>query len=350
MCGPWFSRMGLAHVFQSVEHDVIHWYSEQKSAHDIFNENPQIDLFIGQTYTCGRALKKLIKQRPEMKVILQSSTWGLFADTINREKYPILFANDYEKKHIEELKKETGKPDFVFLHYDDKWIEPCLGHWNTIGVKPIGLMNAADTFTYMGGEIKQEYISDINYIGGRWPYKSQSLDKYILPLCNNFTAPHKKDGSKITLKVFGNQGWQGTPQFLGSISEDEAKHVFASSRVGLNVSEPHSQALGFDCVERPHKYGINKVPVISDRVSTMADIFGDTIAYYDTYEDLKQLILQYLEDDDLRVRQGKALYELVTAKHTYFDRVAKLLNELNMPDEVSRVMEKKHEYIQESVA
>ena len=81
---------------------------------------------------------------------------------IDKEKYPILTARDDEIQLVEQLKKKTGKPDFVHNHYHKNWISKTHNKWTSIGVEPVSLLHAADIFEYYGGKII-ENLKRMNY-------------------------------------------------------------------------------------------------------------------------------------------------------------------------------------------
>jgi hypothetical protein len=344
--GNEFERFGLAKAFQSVGHEVLHWDSKSINTFDAFSNADPIDLFVGQTYNVNRAIYKNIVLRPQMKVILQCSTWGNILEDIDLQKYPILVPSEDEKRIIAKLKEETGKPDLVYQNYHDNWIEATLGLWKTIGCTPISNLNAADYFTYHGGEIKSEYTTEVVYIGGRWNYKGQNIDKYILPLLNENSAPHI-NGKKVSVKVFGNGGWNGIPQYLGCPPDSEVRHILKSSLCSINVHEPHSNVFGFDIVARPFKSLCAGTLCISDYVESLAkDIFNNNeLPFYRNYSELKDLIIYYCTNLDKREAQIKVGYEKVMREHTYFNRAAHIFSCLNLPLESQKVKELHNEIL-----
>ena len=118
----YYIRMSWLKVFRAMGHDVQLWHKDEKPAFDIFDEF-EPDLFMGQTYNLDDALFKCIKCRPQMKVVMRASDWGYMQKGIDLKKYPILVAQEEEKKLLERLKEETGKPDLVHNHYHENWIK-----------------------------------------------------------------------------------------------------------------------------------------------------------------------------------------------------------------------------------
>lgn len=327
-CGPSYVRTGWGRVFASLGHDFIFWQPAIKPALDIFTE-VEPDIFIGTTYGLTRAIAKAIAQRPALKVALYASAWGKLADDIPQE-YPITRVTEFEKVAVTELKECTGRPDFIFSHVPEAYLDGVLGGWENAGVKPAGILNAADTFSYLGGVKQERFRSQVAFVGGWWPYKARNLGPYILPLCH--------PSSFLDVKIFGNQPWP-VAQYLGLLDEQDAKHVFASATVCPNVSEPHSTAYGYDIVERPFKVLAAGGFCVSDYVEGMEQVFpGELIPMAKTTEKFHELIRYFVahpEDRDDFMRLGR---QCVLAKHTYFHRVAQMFDLFGMGDDAVRTM------------
>lgn len=332
-CGPYFQKVGFARIFQQMGHAVHMWEPAKKPAFDVFNEF-EPDLYIGQTYTTNRAIYKCIKARPEMKVVMQCSTWGPILESIDLEKYPILVPSQTEKDMIARLKNETGKPDFVYLHYFQSDIDTISG-WNSLGVATRMLTNGADVFDYLDSAYMKELESDVCFVGGRWPYKSQTLDNIMLRLCNKNTAPIPLYQEHLNVKIWGNQGWNGVPQYLGMLDQDLCKHAFRSAKFCVNVSEPHSTAFGFDPVERPFKCALAGGLVLCDNVKCFKENKFPFI-YYNDYYDLCCTIVSAAPAKLDRYIKMNEQYKFVLQHHTYHNRVVDLFEQLGMRDEAEK--------------
>ena len=317
--------MSWGKVFADSGHQVRMWEISQESAFDAFDEF-EPDLFMGQTYNLNNAVFKCIKERPHMKVVLRASDWGDMQDSIDLNKYPILVAQEEEKRLLEKLKKETGKPDFVHNHYHDNWINQTHGKWNDIGIRPVSLMHAADIFDFYPRQAVNLLKCDIGFVGGYWPYKAINLDKYLVNLCNPV--------GKYNIKIFSSSSWP-VCQHLGRIDNNNVGALFSSATICPNISEPHSQDFGYDIIERPFKILMSGGFCISDYVESMVnDVFtNDEILFAKTPEEFRQLINFYVKNPEKRMKHIKAGYELVAQNHTYFHRVSKIFSELGLKQE-----------------
>ena len=324
----YYIRLSWSKVFSSMGHEVQFWHKDQKPAFDAFDEF-EPDLFMGQSYHISEALIKCIKSRPHMKVVMRASDWGDIQKEIDLEKYPILVAQEKEKKLMERLKIETGKPDFVHNHYHDNWIKVTHNKWNDIGIRPISLIHGADVFDFSLRPSVEALKCDIGFVGGYWPYKAINLDKYLINLCHPV--------GDYNIKIFGTSDWPVT-QYLGRIASENVGSLFASATISPNISEPHSQDFGYDIIERPFKILMSGGFCISDYVESMVnDVFiNGEMVFAKTPEEFKQLADYYIKNPDERLKYMKAGYESVVKNHTYFHRVAKIFTELGMEQEADK--------------
>lgn len=335
--GPHYVRTGWGRVFEACGHTFRFWRPEAKSAFDAFSEfEPDIALLT--TYDFDRALYKCVAARPQLKVGLFASAWGDFADTVDREKYPIVAATQPEKALLERLKGETGRPDFVFLHVSDKYLEGVLGGWRSIGIKPLGVLNGFDWFAYGQGRSNPALSCDVGFCGSRWPYKSINLDRFLLPLCHESEA--------LDVKIFGQSGWDGVAQWLGTINDQEQADLFVSAKLCPNVSEPHSTDLGSDIVERVFKVPGAGGCLVSDYVPEIDHVFGEGVVPMGRCpKEFKHLIRHLLDKPSERADIITRTRRLVEEKHSYFERVAQLLQGFSLEKEAERVQHKKAELL-----
>jgi hypothetical protein len=323
-CGPAYVRSGWGRVFQALGHDFRFWDPGQKPAFDIFSEF-EPDLYLGTTYETDRAVAKCIAKRPHMKVALYASAWGPYLKDVDLQKYPLVVASEQEKRALAELKKTTGKPDFVFIHAHDRWLDGTMSGWKEIGVDYHGVLNAADTFVYMNGRHRPELECDIGFVGGYWGYKARNIDRYLLPLL------HPSSG--LRSKVFGNQPWP-VHQYLGTCSDEDARDLFVSAAVCPNISEPHSTDCGWDVIERPFKVAAAGGFCVSDYVEEGRDLFTENeLPMADNPKRFEELIRYFVEKPGSRDYYQGNMRQKVLAEHTYFDRVADIFSYLGMKKE-----------------
>lgn len=327
--GSFFVRQGWGKVFKLAGHDFRFWTRETKSAFDAFHDFVP-DLLISCTYSIDRGLYKQIVAHPEMKVILFGSAWGDYVDNLDHTKYPIVMINDKEKETLEQLKKETGKPDYVFIHVTDKYLEPTMGGWRKIGIEPIGILNAADVLDYYPTSPRPELACDIGFVGGYWGYKSRNIDNFLIPLCQPQT--------KLKVKIFGNQSWP-VSNYLGFIDTTRVRELFSSATVCPSVSESHSTDLGFDIVERPFKVLSSGAFCVADYVEEAKELFNEQeLIMCKTPEEYHNSIKHFINYPNDRKPFIDAGRKKVLSAHTYFHRVAKMFGKLNLINEAMQVL------------
>lgn len=325
-----YIRQGFARVFAAMGWQCVIWDINKKSVFDAFDEfNP--DIFIGQTYNTNKAVIKCIDERPDMKVFMKASDWGTVSDSIDRDKYPVLIANEKEIDIMKELLDKTGRPTSLHIHYAPHRLAETHNHWIDAGFTVTSLLNAADVFEFTNGESRPEYECDLGFVGGRWGYKSQVIDKWLIPMMHPMID--------LNIKVFGNQSW-GVPQYCGFIADDQVKHFFASCKICPNVHEPHSQVFGYDVIERPFKLLSNKCFVVSDYVADLHYLIPDGIAYAETPEEFMQIIKHFLDHPEEKQEIIDNGYNEVINKHTYFHRWAYYFDNVGLNHLGSEVREK----------
>lgn len=315
--GEHYRLSGIGNAFRALGHNFLFWDNKTTPIMDVFDIYKP-DIFIGTTFDLDRSWINAFKEYPNTKIVLKGGNWGKDDDKIDKQKYPILFVTNKEKRVFSELKNSIGKPDLVMCHYHPNKVDETMSEWNSIGITPIGIMNAADSTIYTKGEINPLFKSDVSFVGGYWPYKSQNLDKYIIPLCY---------GNKVNIKIFGNQRWP-VANYCGLIQDKDVKDLYASSTVCVNVSEPHAVDLGFDMCERPFQIIASGGFLLMDNVDTaIKDVFQDTVPYYQDVLDYGIKLKQYISNPSLRPDMTQA-QKLIAENHTYINRVKYLLEKL----------------------
>lgn len=328
-CGPSFVRTGWGNVFLAMGHEFHFWDNRSKPAHDVFNE-VEPDLYLGTTYDLDRAVYECLLDRPEMKVALYSSAWGELVDDIDEEEFPITRVTLGEQQRVTRLFAEVNKPDLIFSHVPEPWLEGVLGSWRETGAKIAGVLNAADTVQYRSGQRKEEFVSDISFVGGYWPYKARNLDPYLLPLCE----PQRG----LRVKIWGNQPWP-VAQYLGLASEEDVPDMMASASICPSISEPHSTTYHYDLIERLFKVPVMGGFVISDRVGGIDHVFGkDVFPQASSPDEFHDMIKYFLARPEQRIAIMEKERQVVLNHHTYFHRVHQILSEIGMMDEAGKAL------------
>lgn len=324
----YYIRLGFAKALTACGHDVIIWDIRKKSAFDMFDENPDIDILVTQTYNITDGVVKCLLERPYIRVTAKGSDWGYAQNNMDLNKYPILVANNQEIDRILKLHDAIGKPNFIDIHYTQNSVNQTHSNWISHGIKCVGLLSATDISEYINGQYNQDLDCDIGFVGGYWGYKSVSFDDWLIPLC--------QPSNNYKIKIFGNQPWP-TPQYCGFIPSNQVRNLFVSSKICPNISEPHSQVYGHDIIERPFKILSSKGFCISDYVSEMAEtVFGKNLIYAASPSEFKEKIDYYLKNENERQKMIELGYNHVMNNHTYFHRAAQFFTELELHEEAKK--------------
>ncbi len=336
-----WERLGICRALAYCGYKVAFWdINGSKSAHDIFSEIGQIDLFIGQSYNLNRAVMKCLSNHPETKVIVKLGDWGDFYSGWDDEKhqtYPILMASDEDRKNVAKLSLR-GQLGFGFIHYHPSYINQTHNRWtDKFGVKVVSLMNAYDIFEYSQGRYMDELSCDCSMVGGRCGYKAKVIDKWILPLCN--------PKLNLNIKIFGQTDWN-IPQYYGPLTQGYARHLFKSTTVNLNCHEPHSQEFGFDINERVFKVMGAGGFLISDYVAGLTDLYSpDSLVTCGSPNDFREKLYYFIHNPESRHRYSSLGQKKTLESHTYFDRILTIFENLNL--DTSTIKERKSNAIKE---
>lgn len=312
-----FQRMAWVNAFHACGIEAQLWDCNQISAFDAF-DSFEPDIFLGQSYNLDPSTFKCIAERPHLKVGLRAGDWGDHEASVDKSKYNILYCSKKEKDVLKRLKDETGKPDFVHIHYDEQAVKVTHNHFESIGIKPISLMMCADTLMYSDAQLDPKLECDIGFVGGYWPYKGLVIDKYLCPLL------HPVDKYKV--KIFGNQPWP-VNQYCGLLADHEVKNLFASAKICPNLSEPHAQEFGIDVNERIFKILYAGGFCITDNVESYG-MFRDGVVIAESPEHFAEMVEYYLNNRAEREGIASKGHSLIKENHTGVHRIAQILSEL----------------------
>lgn len=317
----YFQRLAWLNAFRGIGIQAELWDCKKVSAFDIF-DSFEPDVFLGQAYNLDEPTLKCIYERPHMKVGLRAGDWGDHEKEIDKSKFNILFLSEKEKFILKKLKDETGKPDFVHIHYLQKDMDITHSHFKSIGIPAKSLIMCADVATYSGAEFDPKLECDIGFVGGYWPHKGIIINQFLFPLLS--------DISKYKAKIFGNQPWP-INQYCGYISDSDVKNLFVSAKICPNLSEPHAHAFGIDINERIFKILFSGGFCVSDYVEGY-NIFGDGVVLCKTPDEFREKIDYYLEHQHEASEIAKKGRKIVVENHTNFHRIAQIFDYIGYSD------------------
>lgn len=327
-----YIRNAWVTALRRIGHDVVYWNDQSRSPLDIFFEFKP-DVFIGSTWQLNTGIVKALAKYPETKIALCANNWGENDEEVKKQ-FSIEFASDKEKLFVEQLRKLTGKPDFIFCQYHDRYAKETHKLWRNVGCEPYGIMTCANIDEYQLTEPSKGRISDVVFVGGYWPYKSKQIAPYLFPLTN----------TSLDVKIFGFGGWP-VPNFLGGISSALVCPFYSSAKVCPNIFEPHSLALGYDVNQRTFQISAaGGFQVCQNVQSVKEDIFPEGgCVFADNQEDFLAKCLFYIQNPDQRIDHIiKGIHEVYFA-HTNYHRTAQLMELLELHDEDLKLVSYAHD-------
>lgn len=219
----------------------------------------------------------------------------------------------------------SQRPDAVFgygfpIHRDywSNWEDQC-------GIRWVSMPTAADYCKYK--DLRTDRPYDVVYLGGKWAYKSKTMDKYLMPLLRT---------SGLSYKV---SGWGEWPLEM-NVSElplGQENAFFNNGKIGPCMSEPHTYQHGIDMPERAFKLALAGVLYIHDAKEKISEVLEAAVAAStpDEYIKLHQYFINMPEKRETMAAMQK---QEVLSAHTYHHRLAGLLYECGFTVESQRLI------------
>lgn len=296
---------GWANALRDKGHIIARWDGHEKSWADF---DP--DLYIG----CSGHKQPIVSDRGKCKIAIH--------------------VNPYGPTDIPGINESTGniswtashKPDAVFGygHEEDRLL---WSNWeNHHGINWVPMACAADTTIYKTTTAHQDKELDIVYLGGRWTYKGQTIDRFLLPALNK-----AKKEEKMSYSV---RGWGDWPNGVcgGILPEDESNQFLNQGRIAPCISEQHTHQFGIDIPERMFKVALCGAMIIHDPVPTVRNFLNSAIVSVNA-DNFYDLIRHYHHNEDERVEIVEQQKQEILSKHTYHHRISVLLSALGFEDE-----------------
>lgn len=231
---------------------------------------------------------------------------------------------------IENVKKH--KPTVVFGYGFEQhrkyWYK-----WEHDGIPWVPMPTAGDATKYRNLNIDR--VHDIVYLGGKWAYKSKTMDQYLLPVIRS---------GKFKSMIYGWGDWdQDLSRYIMNgpivpLDEGNENGFFNTGKVAPCMSEIHTYHTGIDLPERYFKVVLAGCLAVHDggtRVKEIlkeAEVANDHTEYFD-------LINKYVFDHKLRKMRAASQYQEIIGSHTYHHRLSNLLIRCGYVDEGTRMLE-----------
>lgn len=217
------------------------------------------------------------------------------------------------------------KPDTVY-GYGYQQDELLWSYWQQKGSVPWTPMpTAGDSVLFHMNADRKERPLDVVYLGGRWTYKSMTIDKFLFPV--------------LRASNFKLHGWGDWPQGMcsGALSEDQVTPFFNSGKIAPCISEQHTQQYGIDIPERAFKTALCGCLVVHDPVPRLNDIIPDVVMGSDA-KDYAQKCDYYIQHEEERIAIAEKQRLHVLNNHTYHHRISNLFRVLGFEEEAQGML------------
>jgi len=315
-CNPnggafFYITKGWENAFRSLGHKFQRWKGDEEHLHKY-----RPHLYLG----CSgwrQNLPQWARNKFGTKVGIHINPWGT---TILRA-----LPGEPNINESEDAKKWTisQNPDFAYCYGGSHDITHIWNHWtDKAGIPVVPMPTGGDAVAHTVMNPHPSYLCDVGFIGGRWPYKSINLNKYLVPVLNNTNSI-----------IYGWGGWQGHKSYCGPIKNNKVNLLFSSAKVCPAVVEPHTARYGIDIPERMFKIPLGGGFVVCDPVKNLnKHVPLETFPMANNSKHYGELISYYLKNskDRLNLKQQQRLE--ILKNHTYFSRIQGFLNVIERRD------------------
>ncbi len=228
------------------------------------------------------------------------------------------------------------QPDVVFGYGLEKdrsnW-----EHWGDEGFQWVPMATAGDATIYSPKFDQYESRDlDLVYVGGRWPYKAEVIDDFLLPLLYK---------SNLRYELRGWGAWPSGLRHGGEIDQSEVPALFNRAKVCPCISEPHTLIWGIDLPERVFKVVLSGAIAVHDPAAgfksylSTVDVCNDPNDYFSTIKSCCKWPVER------RLELAKKQYAEVTSAHTYHHRIATLMSAIGWKAEAAAALDNLKQFI-----
>ena len=255
---------------------------------------------------------------------------GICKVAIHVNPYGPVKVKDIDETTINIQWTMSQRPDVVFGygHESDRIL---WSHWTAReGVPWVPMPTAGDATLYHDNYADESSKrSDVVYLGGRWPYKGKSIDKFLLPMLAD---------ERITSRVYGWGEWPPGIS-LGKLDDNQVCQFLGSGRVAPCISEPHTQQYGFDIPERMFKAALCGTLVIHDSVPDLKKLMPSVLVSQSPSNFL-DLCVHYSRsaNSNDRIELARLQRREVLDGQTYHHRMRTLLEAVGFTNEADNMV------------
>jgi hypothetical protein len=257
-------------------------------------------------------LQQIRLLRPHKKFIWVDPWREDIQPYLDRFEFPGMSLSEKTKKKVLD-----SEPSFAFT------IAPVSGlqhyaRWERLGIKLVSLPLACDTALYDRFPPSPAYQNvKIAFVGGYWPYKAKSFDRYLKPYENQLT-------------VFGYWAWPYAG-YGGELKDEEEPCLYSSALLCPAINEPHVPVMDIDINERVFKVLGSGGLCVTDVTRGYRELFKpDELLVPESIDEYHSMVRAALEAPESLRDYRERGYRAVRERHTYRHRARAVLQTLGL--------------------
>lgn len=181
---------------------------------------------------------------------------------------------------------------------------------------------ASDPAKYYPVPVNEKFKSDIAFVG---LYKAERAA--VLSVLKDYD-----------IKIYGyywDSDFDKFPwlkeKYCGPVKSEEVNEIFNSAKIAISsLGMGFPRFPGHTTTQRPFDISLAKGFQLGDYIPLTTELFGDSIAMFDSLEDLKKKVDYYLAHPEERKRMAEKSHAIALSKHTYVHRAKELLGMLGL--------------------
>lgn len=238
--------------------------------------------------------------------------------------FPVLAGYGYRTRRTHVSWVRRLDPVLLYHHASAKGIEQGWSNWVSRERRAvISLPLAGDPLAFFPEEPSEDLRCDVGFLGQYSPYKAPGLHEYLLSY----------SGGYHTL-LFG-PGWPNYVPSEPSLPANKRNGFFSAATVLPCIHEPHGRLYGVEMTERLFKVPLAGGFTITDPVACIRNegyFSPDEIPMAHTGREMAGMIDHFVRNPADRLPFIENARRRVLSEHTYFHRIASLMDHLGHAD------------------
>lgn len=292
-------------------------------------------------------VKKQLGQTNQYNIIIKASGVGVFDSLLEEEvlnnRQPGQQAIFWDVDAPATLDSMVNDPHDTLKHLIPDYDliltygggQPVIDAYDAMGAKRcVPVNNALDPDTHYLAHIKEEYISDLAFLGNRLPDREKRMDEYFFSVAESL--PEKRF-------LLGGNGWETKEmtkniRYLGHVYTKDHNAFNSSPSVVLNINRDSMAEIGFSPATRIFEAAGAGACMITDAwegIELFLEPGKEVLVAHDGQE------VAHLLDELTPQRAaaiGRAALKRTLSEHTYQNRASKVIQALDRTSEISNIL------------